>query len=457
VIPSAGPTKRRLFRPGVAPPWVVAAAWFVVAVQGAAAVGVLAARVGAPERPPVPAAVEPDRGVHAADDPEASARQSALAALLVRRASALQTRDRAAFLAGVDPGTPFRARQARVFDALADVPLSGVSYDLDPARALELPAAAAERYGDPTWAAAVRFRYALDGYDDAPTAQEHYLTFVQRGSRWYLASDTDFESAGQSTARGLWDFGPVVALRTTRVLVLGHPTSVTLMRRILTAADAAVPRVTAVWPHWSGRVVVLVPDSTDQLRRMVAHTGDLSRIAAVASADVGVDGGPPAGERIAVNPGPFRSLSGFGRGVVLRHEIAHVATRDVTSGATPYWLAEGFADYVGYRGSGTTIRDAARELAAEVAAGKVPKRLPTEADFAGDNRRLAQAYEMSWLACRLLAARLGQAGLVAFYREVSTTPGDPDAAFDAALRARLDMGTAEFVAAWQARLRRELG
>jgi hypothetical protein len=436
---------------------VIAAAWFLVAVQGAAAVGVLAARVGAPERPFPPAAVRPDRGVHAAGDPEASARHGALQSLLVRRAAALRARDRVAFLAVVDPGTPFHARQARVFDALAEVPLAGISYELDPVRALELPAAVAERYGDPTWAATVRFRYALEGYDDAPTAKEQYLTFVRRGARWYLASDTDFESAGRRTALGLWDFGPVVALRTPRVLVLGHPTSVTLMRRIRDAADAAVPRVTEVWPHWSGRVVVLVPDSTDQLRRMVAHTGDLTRIAAVASADAGIDGGPPAGERIAVNPGPFRSLSNFGRGVVLRHEITHVATRDVTSGATPYWLAEGFADYVGYRGSGTTVRDAARELAAEVVAGTVPKSLPTEADFAGDNRRLAQAYEMSWLACHLLADRLGHAGLVRFYREVSTTPGDPDAAFDAALRARLGMDTAAFTAAWRAEVRRELG
>lgn len=436
---------------------MVALAWFLVAVEGAAAVGVLAAREGSPPRRPSPAAVAPHGGVHAASDPEAFARQSALRALLVRRASALLTRDRAAFLAGVDPGTPFHAAQARLFDALAQVPLADVSYDLDPARALELPVATAERYGDPAWAATVRSHYALAGYDEAPTAQDRYLTFVRRGARWYLASESDFDSTGKRAPRALWESGPVVALRTARVLVLGHPGSRALMRRILAAADDAVPRVTAVWPDWSGRVVLLVPDSTAQLRQMIGQTGDLSRIAAVATADAGVDGGPPAGERVAVNPGPFRSLSGFGRGVVLRHEITHVATRDVTSPSTPYWLAEGFADYVGYRGSGTTVREAARELGAEVARGRVPARLPTEADFAGDNPRLAQAYEMSWLACRLLADRLGQAGLVALYREVSTAPGDPDAAFDAALRSRLHTGTAGFTAAWQAELRRQLG
>jgi hypothetical protein len=436
---------------------VITAAWVAVAVQGAGAVGVLAARLGAPERTAPPAVVAPHGGVRAADDPEATARYDALTSLLIARAGALLRRDRTAFLAGVDPGTPFRATQARLFSSLENVPLAQVSYELDPERALELPAATAERYRAPTWAGTVRVRFALRGYDDGATTQAQHLTFVQRGTRWYLASDTDFDAQGKRSARGLWDFGPVVAVRTSRVLVLGHPTSVNLMHGILRAADAAVPRVSEVWPDWSGKVVVLVPDSAGELRRMVGHGGDLAKIAAVASADAGIDGGPPAGERVVVNPGPFRSLSDFGRQVVLQHEITHVATRDVTSGSTPYWLAEGFADYVGYRDSGATARSAARELAAEVARGRVPSALPTVADFAGDNPRLAQAYEMSWLATRLLAERLGRAGLARFYREVSETPGDPDAAFDAALQHRLRMDAAQFVAVWRAELRRDLG
>jgi hypothetical protein len=303
----------------------------------------------------------------------------------------------------------------------------------------------------------VRLRYALAGYDVVPTVQEQYLTFVRRGNRWYLGSDRDFDGGTRRSARGLWDFGAVVAVRTPRVLVLGHPGSLPLMQRILRTADAAVPRVSAVWSDWPGKVVVLVPDSTDELRQVVRHTGELSQIAAVASADAGLDGAPPAGERVAVNPAPFRSLSQFGRQVVLQHEITHVATRDVTSSNTPYWLAEGFADYVGYRESGATVRSAARELAAEVAAGRIPAALPAAVDFAGSNPRLAQSYEMSWLACRLVARRIGADGLVRLYRTVSGTPGDPTTALVAGLRSELGMEPAQFVAAWRAELRRELG
>jgi hypothetical protein len=129
----------------------------------------------------------------------------------------------------------------------------------------------------------------------------------------------------------------------------------------------------------------------------------------------------------------------------------------VTSTNTPYWLAEGFADYVGYLDSGATVRSAARELAVDVRSGRLPKVLPTERDFAGDNRRLAQAYELSWLACRLIVERVGRAGLVRFYRAVSEQPGTPEGALVAALRSELRMTPAEFVAAWRDHLRRELG
>ena len=421
-----------------------------------AATGVLAVRLAGPTPSSRPAAVADrgDRGdqtVSGVGDPTERDRAAALTSLLVGRANALLRRDRAGFLAGVDPGTPFHRRQADLFDALAGVPLSDVSYDFDAGAAMELPPAAARRYSGPTWGGVVRLRYALTGYDTEPTTQEQYLTFVQRGGRWYLASDDDFTVAGQRSARGLWDFGPVAAVRTPRVLVLGHPRSLGLMRQILAVTDAAVPRVSAVWPDWSRKAVVLVPDSAAELRQVVVHTGNLSRLAAVATADVGVDGGPPTGRRVAVNPAQFRSLSAFGRRVVLQHELTHVATRAVTSANTPYWLAEGFADYVAYRGADTTVAAAAEELRADVAAGRVPTRLPTAADFAGDNPRLPQAYEMSWLACRLIAARIGAAGLVRLYRTVSES-GDPEAALAGELR----MTTAEFVAAWRADIRREL-
>jgi hypothetical protein len=118
----------------------------------------------------------------------------------------------------------------------------------------------------------------------------------------------------------------------------------------------------------------------------------------------------------------------------------------------PTWLIEGMADYVGNLGSTQPVAGTAAELAAEVRAGKIPSALPSGADFTG-GARLPQAYEESWLACRLIAARAGQSGLVRFYRGVAKAAGtDPATAVATGLRQVLHTGLAAFTAAWRSYL-----
>jgi hypothetical protein len=211
-----------------------------------------------------------------------------------------------------------------------------------------------------------------------------------------------------------------------------------------------------VWGAWHEKVVVLLPGDAREAAALVPNVADLRKLAAVTAAELDAAGGPPLGARIVVNPGPFGKLSRGGREVVMRHEITHVATRAVTGEATPYWLSEGFADYVAYAGEPDDPPQIARELAAEVRAGRIPQRLPGEAEFAPDGLRLAQAYEASWLACRLVAERIGAQGLVRFYRAVSAGPGAADAALDSGLRSVLGLTTEQFVALWRSYVREQL-
>jgi hypothetical protein len=348
--------------------------------------------------------------------------------LLARRADALTRRDRAAFLDTVDPAsTAFRARQARLFDALRDVPVTGWRYDLDPTNEKSPDPAVDTRRGDGWWAPAVTLRYRLAGFDATPTAEPQHLTFQSRGDRWYVAADDDF---AEKTTRGLWDDGPVSVVRGRSVLVLGHPGSRRLLRTVADATDAAVPRVTSVWGSgWSRKVVVLVPSSVSELQRIVHGAGDVSRIAALATAEL--TGSRAVGDRIVVNPDNFARLGSLGRRVVLTHEVTHVATRAATRPGTPTWLVEGFADWVGYRGLDVPYRISAQELRAAVRRKRVPTSLPADADFAGSNRELAQVYEQAWLAVSLLAREHGTGGVVRFYRSVGggTSADDALAAF----------------------------
>ena len=388
-------------------------------------------------------------------------RNAALRDLLDRRERAVARHDLTSFLATDDPAQPrFRAQQQREFAALAAVPLASWNYDIDLSLGLP-PTPQTRRYRVPTFAPAqFDIRYAIKGFDDKPTSIVQTPTFVQRGGRWYVASFTDYAKAGNPSALGIWDFGPLRTVRKGSVLVIGHPQSLSMMREIADITATSIPKVTAVWGRgWSRKVVVLVPSTQRELADIVDDHEDLSQIAALASAEVTTcPAAPnPVGGRIAINPHNWPTLSSLGRRVVLTHELTHVATRADTNSCMPTWLIEGFADYIGYQQvPSLPLRVIDSELAADVRAGRVPTSLPPSRDFDGASKRLAQAYEGGFLACRLIASMVGQRGLVRFYTAVGTSHATPVHAMAAAMRSILHLTPAQFTKRWQQYLRAQL-
>ena len=424
----------------------------------ASLVGVAVVRDTTPA-PSAPVASGPPTSVRAAPAPDPRVtRERAVRTLLAERADAVLGRDREAFLATVLPeNAEFAEEQGAMFDALAEVPLSSWSYELDAGQQRAVSDELDARYGKGNWwSPDVQLRYALAGFDPEPTYAPQRLTFVRAGEAWLLAGDADFEAAGQPSTRGLWDFGPVIAHRSDSALLLGHPGSRQLLPQIGEVVDAAVPEVDAVWQApWSRAVVVLVPQDATELDRMLGGSTDLSRIAAVATAeltDLG-DGFHPVGDRIIVNPPNFAKLGRMGRQVVLTHEVMHVATRRSTGPDTPTWLVEGLADYVGYLGADVPIATAARELRTAVQEGRVPQELPSDEGFDGGNAEIAVAYESSWLAYRLLVETYGAEAALRFYRSVGASRGaGSEAAVESAFRSVLGTSTAAFTEAWRAYL-----
>ena len=386
-------------------------------------------------------------------------RNAAIRELLKRRGDAVMTHDASEWRSTLDPDNPqFLQAQMKVFSNLQQVPFASWSYSMDPSRSMHSPRAGA--YDGPTWAPAQLFlNYRLLGFDPRATSLPQYPTFVRRGSAWFLASLDDFNRRGDVSSTDLWDYGPVSVVRTRSVLVLGHPSARATMRNIADDVGADIPRVTAVWGNnWSQRAVVLVPSTQHELGQVVQDYGQLNHIAAVATAEVQIGSGrpDPVGDRIGINPANWSRLSALGQRIVLTHELTHVATRAVTSAALPTWLAEGFADYVGYLGSGVPTTFVAQELGAAVRSGDVPRSLPTTSEFNGASKQLSQAYEGAWLACRMIAQRWGQRALVRFYASVGRSDLAPAAAVQLAMRRLLHLNEASFVQRWRGFLRSEL-
>jgi hypothetical protein len=123
----------------------------------------------------------------------------------------------------------------------------------------------------------------------------------------------------------------------------------------------------------------------------------------------------------------------------------HVATDAAGSPAEP-WLLEGFADYVALRDldlPASTTLGRAIDLARR---DGVPRALPTAADFDTRAADLQARYEQAWLACRVVAERLGERGLVEVYDAAAA--GTPVAR----ALARAGLPLPELTRAWRTRL-----
>ena len=124
-----------------------------------------------------------------------------------------------------------------------------------------------------------------------------------------------------------------------------------------------------------------------------------------------------------VNPDVTDGLRRVGAQVVMSHELVHVATDAVRRPVEP-WLLEGFADYVALRDTRLPDRVTLGRAIAAARRDGVPDALPTAADFDTRARDLQARYEEAWLACRIIAERLGERGLVDVYDAASA--GDVD-------------------------------
>ena len=346
-----------------------------------------------------------------------------------------------------------------MFTNLAQVPLTVWRYVLvAPVTDATVLAPAAARLGGRVVIVHVELQYAFAAVDPAPTSKQLWLTVVHRGAGWKLAADDDAATVGGPSWRGPWDFGPLLARRSPHTLVLAHPADRAAEQTFAELVERSVPVVTRVWgPHWNDHVAVLIPDTAQEFAAVTGDAADSHDLAAVAVADQVNADGTVLGARIVLNPANLSRLDAEGRRLVIGHELTHLAARGKTADQMPTWLIEGFADYVGNLDSGLPVGRTAAELAAEVQAGRLPAALPADAQFDGSSARLAQAYEESWLACRLIAGRAGAAGLVRFYELVAAAARtDPATAAAAGLRQVLHTDVAAFTTSWRRYLVSEL-
>lgn len=344
-------------------------------------------------------------------------RRTGLDQALSHRSHALRERNRAAWLAGLDPSQPdLQAQQGTIFDNMGQLSFDLVTYDytgqsvLSPERQSQL--------GPDAWVAKVNLSYRISGVDSASVRREQYVTMVRREGIWYIAGFDDVPP-GATIARDPWELGPITVTRSSRSFIMS--TSSAPQDELAARVDRGAQAVDAVWgDQWPRTVVIVVPEDQDQMASLLGRSGEdgLDNIAAVTTGEIGLAHSGIGADRVIVNPQGFVGLDATGVQIVLTHELTHVATRSSGTGDAPLWLSEGFADYVAYKGTGLSTWQRAGDLLGQVRQGQIPTRLPGAAEFDPASGNLAPAYSGAYLAVQLLVDQHGEQRVVELYRTV---------------------------------------
>jgi len=325
-----------------------------------------------------------------------------------------------------------------------------------------------------TWVSPVYLNYALGGASspglDEPTVTlNESLTFARYGDDWKvvgeggLAPDPTPETVLQSNPKapemGPWEFPGLAATdvstsggTSTVLFYRGSQKAATTASRIL---PASVNDVTKFWGEdWVRKAAVISTATDEQFAGLTRTEPGTTSAAAAATVFAMVDkqNKQVIGQRIVLTPAA-RSLPAASLAVVLRHELVHVAARLVTAENVPLWLTEGVPEYVGRKGTYREFVDAAPELAAAVAAGDVPKALPSDGSFSvtSDDARLA--YQSAWSFAAFVADAFGEGKLKDMY--VNVAKGGDTATTEAAIKDALGVDKAKVVSDWQAWLTKQ--
>jgi hypothetical protein len=380
-----------------------------------------------------------------------SSRDQALDALLGRRAAALAARDAGAFMSDVDRADPtFVKRQETVFDNMTKLPLIDIAFKLNRSTAYdpEIPAAIRNTYGNDVRAAAVTVSYRIEGVDESPVAVPWVPIVALVSGQWRLVGEATGKSLPSGVGGQPWDAGALAVERGNRVVGV-FSASFRDRAKVMRLAEQALDRVAKVRPGgWVGKVfLIAVKDRAVFDAYFGAAPERVDQVAAIAVPHYNevhewVNSAEYSATRIIFNPDELDENSDQ-LGDDLTHEFTHAAMAPVTTGWTPTWLVEGFAEYVSYKDAEIVVSRLRQVL----------KGVATD-DLLGGDKFYDEPmnYITAWLACRMIAETYGQDKLITLYERFQNTSVE-----DTVVSQVLGISREQLVKDWQAYVAKQRG
>jgi hypothetical protein len=379
---------------------------------------------------------------------------AAAAEVLRRRAAALVSGDRRSYAATVaDASSASGRRQLDSFAAARALRVSRVEVgepvvDLD---ATGLDTTGPGATGKPERARAeVEVRYRVDDLDRGDRVARLAYDLVRSGSGWRVEAERPVGPG----ATAPWVAMPTLRVRRGAHAVVAGTAPAPRLAEHVAVVDRALPHLRRQWHGTPERVLVLAPSTAAEADALLGRVSG-SGAAPVAATTEGPTGasGTATGDRVVLDPTAYDRLTASGRDVVLTHELAHVAVRATVPGRPAGWLAEGYADHVGYARADVPTSRLLVPLARALRTGQGPRALPGGPDLNPATGDLEVPYLAAWQAVELIAHDHGEAALRRLVSEGASTGSETDAeaATDRALERVLGTTRAELTEAWLTR------
>jgi hypothetical protein len=353
-------------------------------------------------------------GSGGATDSGGSITRADLDAFAATHTAALNGKNRAAFLAAVDPQHPdLVTHQGQLFDDLEKIPFTTASYQVSALNGGESTFAQGA-----TATVTVAFDHQITGVDSEPV-EESYKWTVQREGASGALKITAVDGATQDhNYPAPWDeVAGLTVLTRPKVVIMADDTSASFAK---SHADALESDAEYDFAHWTGGpgtapgfAVFLTADRT-RYEGIYSQDRAESVGVTVPIAAAGTNDGFYPSSRIAVDTSQYKNLDPADADIVFKHEMAHAMIgpfedQGATSGQDHLWVIEGFAEWESQRMYSTSeLLYDGDTLHAYLGKHGIPTALPTDLQVYSTNSDTSAAgYFYSHMAIRYMANKYG--------------------------------------------------
>lgn len=351
--------------------------------------------------------------------------------------AALKAKNRAGFVAAVDPRHPDLAtRQGQLFDNLEKIPFKAASYAVTMVDDQStLPQGA-------TATVTVAFDHQITGVDSVPVEERYKWTVQRTGPGAPLRVTAVDGAASEHNYPAPWDTVAGLAVLTRpKVVIMADSTSGSFAK---SHADALERDAEYDFAHWTGGsgtapgFAVFLTADRSRYNAIYGQNRAESVGVTVPIAAAGKDDGLYPSSRIAVDTTQYKNVDPADADIVFKHEMAHAMIgpfedQSANSGQDHLWVIEGFAEWESQRMYSTSeLLYDGDTLHAYVRKHGVPSALPTDGQVYSSNSDTSGLnYFYSHMAVRYMADRYSPAKVdqfvLAVYKHATTSTCVDDA------------------------------